>query len=64
MTDAATTEAVLHYADGEYAVLKPGGFVRCAVSGAPIPLAALRYWSAERQEAYLGPTEYLSRATE
>jgi hypothetical protein len=42
-------------------VLKPGRYVRCAVSGAPIPLEALRYWSAERQEAYAGPKEALQR---
>ena len=34
--------ALLHYGDGEYAVLKPGKFVLCAVSGAKIPLEALR----------------------
>lgn len=53
--------ASLHYGDGEYAVLKPGPFVLCAVSGRPIPLETLRYWSAERQEAYAGPAEALSR---
>lgn len=53
--------AVLHYGDGEFAVLKPGRFVRCAVTGAPIPLEALRYWSAELQEAYAGPKEALQR---
>lgn len=54
-------EAVLHYGDGEFAVLKAGRFVRCAVSGAQIPLPALRYWSVERQEAYRGPTELIAR---
>jgi hypothetical protein len=29
--------------------------VVCAVSGEKIMLEALRYWSVERQEAYLGP---------
>ena len=53
--------ATLHYGDGEFAVLKPGTFVTCAVSGRPIPLETLRYWSAERQEAYHGPREALSR---
>jgi len=38
--------------------------VRCAVTDRPIPLEALRYWSAERQEAYYGPTEALSRMVE
>jgi len=54
-------EAKLHYGDGEFAVLKPGRYVVCAVSGQPIPLEALRYWSAERQEAYAGPQEALQR---
>ena len=45
-------EATLAYGDGEYQVVSPGEFVRCAVSGQPIPLDDLRYWSVERQEAY------------
>lgn len=56
-------EATLHYGDGEFAVLKPGRFVRCAVSAKPIPLEALRYWSAPLQEAYAGPAEAMSRMT-
>jgi hypothetical protein len=56
--------ASLHYGDGEFAVLKPGPFVRCAVTDRPIPLETLRYWSAERQEAYFGPAEALSRMVE
>lgn len=46
-------EAVLDYRDGEFAVLKPGAYVRCAVTGARIPLRALKYWSVDRQEAYV-----------
>lgn len=49
--------ATLHYGDGEFAVLKPGRYVLCAVSGQRIALEQLRYWSAERQEAYAGPAE-------
>ena len=48
-------EAVVQYLDGDYRVLKSGGFVRCAVSGRPIPLGELRYWSVPRQEAYASP---------
>lgn len=51
--------AQLHYGDGEYVVLKPGRYVLCAVSGRRVPLDALRYWSAERQEAYFGADEAL-----
>jgi hypothetical protein len=53
--------AVLHYGDGEYAVLKPGKYVLCAVTGQMIPLEALRYWSPIVQEAYAGPAEALAR---
>jgi hypothetical protein len=53
--------ALLHYGDGEYAVLKPGKFVLCAVTGAKIPLDALRYWNPVAQEAYAGPAEALAR---
>ena len=53
--------AKLHYGDGDFAVLKPGRFVVCAVSGKKIPLEALRYWSPEHQEAYAGPAEALQR---
>ena len=47
-----STEARLKYADGAYAVLLKGDFVRCAVTRAPIPLNDLRYWNVTRQEAY------------
>ncbi|MDC7684947.1 DUF2093 domain-containing protein [Asticcacaulis sp. BYS171W] len=50
-------QAVLHYGDGEYAVMRPGKFVICAVSGKQIPLEALRYWNPRTQEAYAGPQE-------
>jgi len=45
-------EAVLEYLDAEYSIIRPGDFVRCAVTGAKIPLQALRYWNLDRQEAY------------
>lgn len=45
-------EAKLRYLDGEFQVLTPGDFVRCAVSGEPIALPDLRYWSVDLQEAY------------
>lgn len=48
-------EARLRYSDGEFQVLSPGDFVRCAVSGEPIMLPDLRYWSVELQEAYASP---------
>lgn len=45
-------EAQLRYLDADYVVVKPGTFVRCAITGAPIPLEDLAYWSVDRQEAY------------
>ncbi len=45
-------EAKLKYLDGEVQVVTPGDFVRCAVTGEPIMLPDLRYWSVELQEAY------------
>jgi hypothetical protein len=53
--------ARLHYGDGDFAVLKPGRYVVCAVTGKKISLEQLRYWSAELQEAYAGPAEALQR---
>lgn len=45
-------EAKLHFLDGEYEIIRPGGHVVCAVTGTHIPLDALRYWSVDLQEAY------------
>jgi hypothetical protein len=45
-------EAVVEYLDGDLKVLRPGHFVRCAVTGAQIPLEELRYWNVEKQQAY------------
>ena len=61
MTETDPVPATLHYGDGEFVVLKPGRFVAFAVSGKPIALEVLRYWSVARQEAYVGPGEALQR---
>lgn len=44
--------ARLHYLAGTFRVLSHGDHVVCAVTHQPIPLAELKYWSVERQEAY------------
>jgi hypothetical protein len=44
--------ARLHYMAGTFRILSPGDHVLCALTGQPIPLDQLRYWSVERQEAY------------
>lgn len=54
-------EAVVQYLDSNLRVIKPGSFVRCAVTGQPIPLDALKYWSVERQEAYASPEAVMMR---
>jgi hypothetical protein len=51
-TPRPASEAQVQYLDGDFRVMRPGSFVRCAVTGTAIPLDELRYWSAERQEAY------------
>ena len=45
-------EAVLEYGDSDFIILKPGAYVKCAVSGDTIPLGELRYWNVHEQEAY------------
>jgi hypothetical protein len=57
-------EARVRFLDGEFQVTAPGEFVRCAVTGEPIQLADLRYWSVELQEAYASPEASLQRYRE
>jgi len=57
-------EAKIEYLDGDFRILRPGGYVRCAVTGEPIPLDELRYWSVERQEAYSSPAASMQRERE
>ncbi|RZJ17593.1 MAG: DUF2093 domain-containing protein [Brevundimonas sp.] len=45
-------EAMLRFGTPDFEFIKAGDHVRCAVSGAAIPLEALNYWSVELQEAY------------
>ncbi len=58
------SEAEVKYLDGDFRILRAGAFVRCAVTGVPIPLEELRYWSVERQEAYVSPEAVLQRLSE
>lgn len=60
---ALGTEAELLYGAADYEVIRKGSFVRCAVTGVPIPLDDLKYWSAELQEAYAGPEAVMARIT-
>jgi len=54
-------EAKLQYLDGDFRVISPGSYVRCAVTDARIPLDELKYWSVDLQEAYALPTAVLQR---
>ena len=50
---SGSREAKIHYLDSTFRMLSAGDHVRCAITGAAIPLDELRYWSVERQEAYV-----------
>lgn len=50
-------EARLRYFDHEFEVLQEGEFVRCAVTGDPVRIDNLRYWSIEKQVAYKSARE-------
>ena len=54
-------EAMIEYLDSNIRVIRPGSFVRCAVTGEAIPLDELKYWSVERQEPYSSPEAVLKR---
>ncbi|MFG1422599.1 DUF2093 domain-containing protein [Roseixanthobacter liquoris] len=57
-------EAELRYLDGEFRIVRPGTFVRCAVTGQGIALDELRYWSVDLQEAYADPQAVLTRVNQ
>jgi hypothetical protein len=55
MLMSANRAAKLHYMANGFRVLANGDHVVCAVSGQPIALEQLRYWSVARQEPYATP---------
>ena len=61
-------EAQVQYLDGDFRVISPGAYVRCAVTDVRIPLDELKYWSVDLQEAYAhrrgGAAAALSRRAE
>lgn len=57
-------EARIRYLDGDFEILKPGAYVRCAVTAEAIPLDMLRYWSVARQEPYASAAISLQREIE
>jgi len=54
-------EAEVKYLDGDFRDGRPGAYVRCAVTGVPIPLEELKYWCVDLQEAYVSPEAVLQR---
>lgn len=47
------SEAHIRYLDADFVVLKPGSFVKCAITGKPIAIDDLKYWNVDRQEPYI-----------
>ena len=62
--NSSENAATLLYGPNGFRVIKPGHFVLCAVSGVPVPLEELRYWSVDRQEAYASAELSTKRALE
>ena len=50
-------EAKIRYLDADFQVVREGDFVRCAATGKPIPLTALRYWDVGRQQPVERPLQ-------
>lgn len=57
-------EARVAYLHGEFRIDSPGDFVVCAVTGKPIAIADLRYWSVDHQEPYSSAEASLQRHLE
>lgn len=58
---SADRAATLIYGPNGFRIVKPGNFVLCAVSGEPISVEELMYWSVERQEPYASPEHAAQR---
>src|SRR4026207_2514790 len=54
-------EAEVKYLDGDFRVVRPGAFVRCAGTGVPLPLAEPKNWSVGLQRPYANPEAVLQR---
>lgn len=49
----AGKEAKIRYDHADYQLLSSGTHVTCVVTGQPIPIDELKYWSVEFQEPYI-----------
>lgn len=63
-TNRQPGEAHIKYLDADLDLIAAGDYVICAVTGRKIPLAALRYWSVDLQEAYVDAAAATSRMVE
>ena len=54
-------EAQVEFRDGDFRVIRPGSFVRCAVTGVAIHLDDIKYWDVDKGEAYASPQAKLLR---
>jgi hypothetical protein len=64
LMSASDKPATLIYGPNGFRVIRPGRFVLCAVTGQPVDLEELRYWSVERQEPYASAEISTRRALE
>ncbi|MFN2099402.1 DUF2093 domain-containing protein [Altererythrobacter sp. MF3-039] len=62
LMNSGNSEAKLVYGPNGFRVMRPGQHVTCAVTGDPIPLEELRYWSVELQEPYVSAQIATKRA--
>ena len=58
---SASKEAKLRYMATYFTTIEEGDFVLCKMTGEKIPLDELKYWSVERQEAYVDAEASLQR---
>ena len=47
--------ALLKYRHGEFDVIHDGQYVLCGISGKRIEISDIKYWSVDKQEAYVSP---------
>ncbi|GEO85093.1 MULTISPECIES: DUF2093 domain-containing protein [Alphaproteobacteria] len=51
--EGGSREAKIRYLDADFQILSPGSYVTCAITGQPIMIDELKYWSVARQEPYI-----------
>jgi len=51
--EGGSREAKIRYLDADFQILSPGSYVTCAITGQPIMIDELKYWSVARQEPYV-----------